>query len=960
MILKGPYLHESSFHVKELGVTLHTIYHKEHKGPIFWIENDDPENAFVISFKTPPTSDNGLTHILEHLVLCGSMRYPVKDPFFAMTRRSLATFMNAMTGDDFTCYPAATQNRSDFYNLLSIYLDALFFPKLDPYYFEQEGWRICPINPDDPKSPLAFRGVVFNEMKQHLARPMTLLFSEMDHLLFEGSPYAFESGGKPHVIPTLSYEELVSYHQTHYTCSNAIFYFYGNIPIQDHLDFLDKELMGRIKIDKAPAISIHIPPLKADKTIHHSTYGCDENSAPHYLMVSFKTASIDDFASRLALQLLDELWMGHDGSPLKALLCESDAFVDVDSVIDLERKTGTYSLIFQNIDPARQNEVVELLEKSLWHLLSSPFDPQLVERALFQLKFEILEIDPQSYPYGIELFFRLLPVQHGADAKAQLDLAYHLKQVSEKALNPLFWKELVERFFIFNQEKRLLLLSPDPDKNSSLEKLIQQELQKASGCYQVHCAPHDENMAQSLPCLQLQDLSPTPPSFHIPWQKEGFFFHHRATNEITYAQYAINIPHLHQEKLSYLSLFKALWAEIGTEKESYLERLENLDAHLGQMEIKYHAPLHEQPSKGACHFVSLFASSTTDRAHMIPSLLEEQLFECDLQDSKRIDQLIDQLATSLKRRFISRPLEYALNETLSMLSPYSYDRLYLSGLPFLHFIEKINSSPSPMQSALEGLNEIHHMLTQSKAGDLLITQASPLSLPFRKLSSTPLPLIYHPSHTTSFPRHILRKSSSPVSSNVLAIATIDRSHPDYIALYLAAELATEWILHPLIREKGGAYGARASYRAEEGIMMLYSHADPHLIETAEIFQKSAALLLERPISDEELLEAKISLFQKLDKPLPPKEHASCGYLLYRKGTTDEKRMKERLAIIECSKEKIKMAIEHHWQSSISKSLFVSYAPEEKIKTDSSKLQRLFQEDLIVCDLLESSQNPNMI
>ncbi len=229
--------------IDELKCDLVELEHVKTGAKVIHIANDDPENLFCLSFQTLPTTSNGAPHVLEHTVLCGSKKFPVKDPFFAMGRRSLNTFLNALTGSDFTCYPAATQVEKDFYNLLEVYIDAVFHPELKKMSFLQEGHRLEFAEADNPKSPLLFKGIVFNEMKGTLAGAESRLWHAMMKELCVGLPYEFNSGGEPKEIPDLTYEELKKFHHTHYQPSRCLFFFYGNLPLKKHLEFIEEKIL---------------------------------------------------------------------------------------------------------------------------------------------------------------------------------------------------------------------------------------------------------------------------------------------------------------------------------------------------------------------------------------------------------------------------------------------------------------------------------------------------------------------------------------------------------------------------------------------------------------------------------------------------------------------------------------------------------------------------------------------
>ena len=303
---------EDSEYIEELGSQLRNIIHEPSGAHIIHLGNDDPENVFCLALRTLPETSNGVAHILEHTVLCGSKKFPVKDPFFSMNRRSLNTYMNALTGPDFTCYPAASLVPKDFYNLLEVYLDAVFHPELKELSFLQEGHRLEFQTPDDPTSPLTFKGIVFNEMKGSFSSPMSRLWDHMMQKLFPDILYSENFGGKPLSIPELTYEGLKDFHKQFYQESRCVFYFYGNLPIEKHLDFLEERTLKN-----APKLSELKPnPLQpALKKPVQDSFGYpiashEETKEKTYLTLAWLTCPLKEQVDILGLQVLDLILMG--------------------------------------------------------------------------------------------------------------------------------------------------------------------------------------------------------------------------------------------------------------------------------------------------------------------------------------------------------------------------------------------------------------------------------------------------------------------------------------------------------------------------------------------------------------------------------------------------------------------------------------------------------------------------
>nr|NGX33626.1 hypothetical protein [Candidatus Anoxychlamydiales bacterium] len=297
--------------IDEIKVELIELTHNVLGTRIIKIKNDDDENLFCISLKTWPQDSFGEAHILEHTVLCGSNKFPVKDPFFSMLRRSLNTFMNALTGSDFTCYPASSLVEKDFYNLFEVYIDAVFHPKIDRLSFLQEGHRFEFSKPDDASSNLIYKGVVYNEMKGAMANPDSILFQKIQENLLPDLPYAFNSGGDPKEIPNLTYENLKKFHETHYHPSRAIFFLYGNLDLEKELDFIEENALKDAEAKKPLGIIAKQKRFSKKKTIETSYPIAEKENKEDDTIISFGylTCQIEDQIDLHALLLLDNILM---------------------------------------------------------------------------------------------------------------------------------------------------------------------------------------------------------------------------------------------------------------------------------------------------------------------------------------------------------------------------------------------------------------------------------------------------------------------------------------------------------------------------------------------------------------------------------------------------------------------------------------------------------------------------
>ncbi len=315
--------------LKEIAAVYYALKHLKTGATHVHISRIDEENTFSVAFKTVPKDSTGVAHILEHTVLCGSHKFPVRDPFFSMLKRSLSTFMNAFTASDWTMYPFSTQNRKDFYNLMEVYLDAAFFPKLDRLSFKQEGHRLEIEDPKQDETPndlsLVYKGVVYNEMKGAMSSPDQVMARSILKSLYPATTYRFNSGGEPSVITSLTYEQLKAFHEQHYHPSNAFFYTYGNLPLRDHLAFIQEKTLQRFN-EIAPDTEVDSQPRWDQPQSVTYSYPFNPNEDPTrkcQVCVAWLTADIEDSFEILTLTLLEQILLGNAASPLKKALIDS-------------------------------------------------------------------------------------------------------------------------------------------------------------------------------------------------------------------------------------------------------------------------------------------------------------------------------------------------------------------------------------------------------------------------------------------------------------------------------------------------------------------------------------------------------------------------------------------------------------------------------------------------------------
>lgn len=944
--------------LEQLQSTLIEAVHEPSGARILHIANDDPENLFCLSFQTLPNNSNGVAHILEHTVLCGSKKFPIKDPFFSMTRRSLNTYMNALTGQDFTCYPASSQIEKDFYNLLEVYLDAVFHPELKEKSFLQEGHRLEFAEPKNPKSPLQFQGIVYNEMKGALTSIETRLWEAVMKHLTPDLPYSYNSGGDPKEIPTLTYKELKEFHRTFYHPSRCLFFFYGNLPLSKHLDFiLEKAALENVR--KIPLL----PPLPLQKRFSSPVeiterYPISETESLEkktLITFSWLTAPLAAQDEVLALCLLNSLLMDTDASPLKKALLKSGLCTQAESSIDTEMSEAPFSLVCKGCDTQSAKELKALIFDTLKHC---SFTPEEIEASIHQLEFQRVEIGVEGIPFGLVLFFRAgIVKQHGIESEHSLLIHTLFKDLRDRiSAEPEFLQNMLKKHLIDNPHFVQLVLYPDPN----LQKEELQEEQKRLSRVRSHIdetiilsqskeltAYQEEIEAQSLDCLpklSIRDIPSNARDFllHEEEQKNLIIDHHACfTNKILYADLIYDLPDLPASDLPLLSLYTRFITELGCNHRNYIDNLAYQQAYTGGVEAFLALHVSQENPDLLLPIFSIRGKAMERNSEKLLSLFADFIQGADCTDHHRIQELLSQQVTSLQNRLVKNALNYAVQTSLSGFSNTSYIYNQLHGIPFYQAVLEWAKNPmrlpdefARIQEKILGYGKAHLVLScdEKQYAELKKERFFGLSekLPLRPLSSWKgnFPLSNPESHARFIP--------SPVAFTALGLRTAAYQDPRSAFLLLASELFENCHLHKEIREKGGAYGSGSSYSPSLGNFYFYSYRDPHLAKTIAAFEKSIEKICDMKFSDQDLEEAKFGVIQQLDAPVAPGNRAITAFGWKRTHRTYENRQNFRKNILHANKADVAKAVEELILPK--QRILVTFLGEELYKKEEKKLK----------------------
>nr|MBL0731644.1 insulinase family protein [Desulfobacterales bacterium] len=423
---------------------------------------EDTENTFSVAFKTVPFDSTGVAHILEHTVLCGSANFPVRDPFFSMIKRSLSTFMNAFTASDWTMYPFATQNRKDFYNLMDVYLDAAFFPNIDELNFKQEGHRIEIEKKTADKGSktdfLVYKGIVYNEMKGAMSSPDQVMARSLLNALYPDTTYRFNSGGEPSDIPKLTHAELVAFHKRHYHPSNAFFYTYGNLPLKEHLAFIEEHVLSRFeRIDP----DTEVPSQKrwtAHRKVSYS-YPLGQNEKPdkkYQICLAWLMADVRDTFENLAVSIIGHILLGNSASPLRKALIDSGLGSTLcdGTGFDMDNRDTMFVAGLKDVTSSDAPKIETIILKVLRDLAENGIEKRMVESALHQIEFHKKEITNTPYPYGIKLVMRMGSTWfHGGSAEDVLQFDSSIERIRREFENGQFFENLLKKYFLNNHHR---------------------------------------------------------------------------------------------------------------------------------------------------------------------------------------------------------------------------------------------------------------------------------------------------------------------------------------------------------------------------------------------------------------------------------------------------------------------------------------------------------------------------
>ncbi len=912
--------------IESLNIVIEEYRHKVTAALHFHLRSDSAENVFLVALKTIPSDSSGVAHILEHTVLCGSEQYPVRDPFFMMLRRSLNTFMNAMTSSDWTAYPFASQIRQDYDNLLKIYLDAVFFARLDPLDVAQEGHRLEFEEPDNSDSPLLYKGVVFNEMKGAMSSVTSTLWHTLCTYLFPTSTYHYNSGGDPAAIPDLSYEQLLNFYRRHYHPSNAIFMTFGNIPAREHHGQFQQLCLQRFEAQPdCPVVQDekrYLAPLRVSEA--YALEGETDCSGKTHIVMGWLWGKNTRLMDILEGHLLSGVLLDNSASPLRRML-ETTELGNAPSPLcgmDDSSLELTFVCGLEGSEAAHTEQLEQQVLAVFEEIANNGVAQSELEAILHQLEIHQREVGGDGYPYGLQLLMQGLGTAiHQGDPVDLLDLDPVLEKLQQSIRDPEYIKGLARRLLLDNMHRVTLTLRPDPElasrrqqdeanrlaaiKASLSSAQIDSIKGRAHALAQRQATVDDDSI---LPRLTLADVpAQMPHPERSVEQIDGKLssWYETGTNGLVYQQYVMQLPNLSAAESSLLSHYSSLWTELGLGANDYLQVQQRQAATCGSISAFTSLRGETHDSQLTRGFIALSAKALNRHYGAMNSLMLDTLQQVRFDEHNRIRELIGQHRAHREHSVTGSGHQLAVMAAAASISPlaaYNHFNRGIAGIQSLKQLDQGLDQSKELARLAEQLEALHQVLLKAPLQLLTVCESNQRAEISRTLAAAlpSAPAGDDRAFTLEAPeasRHQLWQTNTQVNFCAKAWPTIPMAHPDAPVLSVLGGFLRNGYLHSAIREKGGAYGAGASQDSNIGAFVMYSYRDPRLLETMEDFDASIQWLMLQDHKRETVEEAILGVIGSLDKPASPAGEAKQHFHSQLLGRSDELRAQFRQRVL---------------------------------------------------------------
>ncbi len=917
--------------INELKTEAHLYRHIKTGAELLSLVNDDGNKVFGITFKTPPPDSTGVAHILEHSVLCGSKKFPVKEPFVELIKGSLQTFLNAFTYPDKTCYPVASQNLKDFYNLIDVYLDAVFSPLLTPLIFQQEAWHY---EMENPGSDIICKGVVFNEMKGAYSSPDSLLAHYSQQSLFPDTTYGLDSGGDPKKIPDLSYKQFKNFHARFYHPSNSKIYFYGNDDPEERCRIVNEYLknFGSMEPDsKIPLQTFSDQAKEISRPFSSSNTG--KSTKKGMVTVNWLLGQTKDPEQNLALSVLEYILLGMPASPLRKALIDSGLGEGIAGVgLENELQQMYFSTGLKGIADKDAKKVGALIMQTFSDLAREGIDTKTVEAAINTMEFRLRENNTGSFPRGLILMLKALSVWlYEGNPLHLLAFEAPLNQLKSRiASNSSFFEELIAESFLKNLHRTTVTLKPDSllaekEEKAEREKLasvrsaltpheLQAVVDNTKKLRQFQQTPDTPEALATIPRLRLSDIDRK--NLLIPidcYENKGckVLYHDIFTNGILYMDVGLNLHLLSQSDLPYVQLFGRSLLETGTQEHDFVSLSQLISRKTGGIRTSTFTST-VMDSTDSTAWLFLRGKATLPRVSDLLDILSDVLLTARLDNRNRFKQILLEEKAVQEQKIIPHGHQLVNTRLCSHFSEADWAEEQMHGISYLFFLreleKKTDSDWKNIQSRLEKMRQV--LLNRSAIiVNITVDEKSMAGIKPRVMK---------------FVENIPAKKTNPVSwvhdqpqeNEAMVVPSLVNYVGKGANLYASGYqyngsvhvithfLRTTW-LWERIRVLGGAYGALCRFDRFSGGFTFVSYRDPNLLGTIDVFDQTAGYISGLDIERAEIEKSIIGAIGDIDTPMLPDTRGYISMQRYLNNNTDKSRQLMREEIIGTSPAEIK-------------------------------------------------------
>lgn len=893
--------------IAELSTMARLYRHVPTGAEVLSLENDDENKVFGITFRTPPPDATGVAHILEHSVLCGSRKYPLKEPFVELIKGSMNTFLNAFTFPDKTCYPVASQNMQDFYNLIDVYLDAVFYPRLTRHTFEQEGWRYELKHLDDD---LTMRGIVFNEMKGAYSSPDGMLSDYAQHSLFPDTPYGVDSGGDPKVIPDLTHAQLTHFHETYYHPSNARIYFYGDDDPVKRLHLIEEYLKDFQPIAVPSAVALQQPfeaPVRKDYFHRIDPESPDQEKSR--ITMNWLLPETADPRTLLALTILDHILVGTPGAPLRKALLDSGLGEDVagPGYVSYLRQ-GFFSIGLKGIAAGAANKVEALILGTLDRLATEGIDRADIAAAVNTVEFRLRENNTGGFPRGlVAMIAALTSWLHDGDPFVMLAFEQPLTAIKTRLAEGVpYFENMIHEHFLSNPHRTTTLLQPDPqlgerEDTEERERLarvraglgpeeLQALVENTHLLEQLQTTPDSPEALATIPGLTLDDLDRH--NKHIPLadlqrQETRVLYHDLPTRGIFYLDLALDLHTLPQELLPYIPLFGQALIEMGTTDEDYVQLAQRIGRQTGGIRA-HELSTNVRGAADAAVRLVVRGKATYAQVPNLMAILRDVLLKVRLDNKDRFRQMALEARSELEAAMVPAGHRMANRRLRSFFNEADWVAEQFGGISQLFFLRQLlNDIDADWPTVLAKLQQIWQTLVNRRALIANVTldeqnwqQGGPhLDELLAALPNTPAATVpWAPAYSAGFEGFTVPAPVNYVAkgTNLYQLGYTLHASAAVVANYLR----TTW-LWERVRMRGGAYGGFCTFDHRSGVFSYLSYRDPNLLPTLDVYDQTSTFLRGADLSGNEVTRSIIGTISGIDSYQLPdaKGYSSLVYVL---------------------------------------------------------------------------------